>query len=93
MRYRNAYKHRTRKACAYAFVLTVCVLLTGIGLLMADCTTGRTLHGSDYSPTLPATDDQWTHYLPPRTQVLLRLTEWEQKAIQWVWEQTEQLLS
>lgn len=89
MRYRNEQKRRTRKACGYAFVLTLCVLLTGIGLLMADRTTGRALHGSGYTTALPAIDDRWVEYLPARVQVLLRLPQWEQQAVQWVWEQID----
>jgi hypothetical protein len=59
-----------------AFLLTLCVLLTGFGLMGADYATGSILHGSDYQP--PFTDLSLPEgILPARLRAVLFLLRGE----------------
>lgn len=64
-------KKRTRRACVCAFILTLCVIVTAMALYAVDYTTGRTLHGDEYHPTMKV--EISATWLPARMQVLWKL--------------------
>lgn len=72
MKRRDPDKKRTRRACVCAFLLSLCLLFMGMGLLIADHTSGRVLFGSDYQTALPAAELS-LRWLPARLQLLWEL--------------------
>ena len=91
---------RTRAFCA-AFMLTLCLLLFGGGLLAADVHTRRMVFGS--AATVPYAEpvgdrllapyegiEPLWRLLPARWRAVLRLTEAETAAIVRVWETVDE---
>ncbi len=69
-------QHRdTIRLCVCAFLLTLIVCFTALGMFLADAVTGRALYGETYTP-LPMTAILPIEWLPPRLQVLWRLLIW-----------------
>lgn len=66
-----------RQAFLYTFIITACVVATALAFFTVDQVTGQTLHGADYTPTLPAfSPDTLVHGLPPRIQGLLKILQY-----------------
>lgn len=60
-------RKRTRRRAVCAFLLILMVVGFAGGLYTVDVTTGRTLHGAAYQPSIVIPSATW---LPPRIQVL-----------------------
>ncbi len=74
MKKKNPQKKRTRRLCAYAFLLSLCALLTGLAFLIADQTNGQVLFGGDYRTPLPTVElPLWL--LPARWRILWELLQ------------------